>query len=142
MTDPIVLEARIEQAACAERLQAQGTDPYLTEDFRDGIERAARIAVGMLAPRTITTVEELESLPIGVIVRAVEVHIKGRSIGRIFENVGGRYAWLELDPGDRSDGEATWPGDWLIKHFTGRITVLYTPEPVNPPLVNQGGSHG
>lgn len=49
MTHHLVLEARIEQAACAERIKAGVPDSYLSEDFLDGVERAARIAVQMLS---------------------------------------------------------------------------------------------
>lgn len=57
MSDRIVLEARIEQAACAERVKHAYPDSYISEDFKDGIERAARIAVEMLAPR----IEDVET---------------------------------------------------------------------------------
>ncbi|AOD23822.1 hypothetical protein IM25_21410 [Rhodococcus sp. p52] len=111
MKDPIVLEARIEQAACAERLQAQGVDPYLTEDFRDGIERAARIAVGMLTPRTITTHKELAVLPDGTVI---------------------------IGPDGLVGEKRDWPLDLAVRYVNGTqeanadiplpATVLYVPE--------------
>lgn len=103
-------------------------------DWSDSLASAegaadAILAAGYRKTRTVTTDEELEALPKGTLIRAVEERLMSRDIGRVFENIGGRYPWLELDPGDRSDGEDAYPS-MTIRYIFGKgsITVLHTPQ--------------
>jgi hypothetical protein len=105
----------------------ESVDPVSSPASYDDFATAV-IDAGYRKHRVIETAEELAELPVGTIIRAGEARFKNRVIGRIFERSFGRDSWLELDPGDRNDGEETWQGEWLIKLFTAGITVLWNPE--------------
>jgi len=82
------------------------------------------LAAGYRKPRTVTTVEELDALVGGTIIRTVKSEHNPH--GLCFEKYG--KEWLALDPGDRDDGEETIPSgavvNWYGQHS---ITVLFTP---------------
>ncbi|MCK8674280.1 hypothetical protein M1M07_24600 [Rhodococcus sp. HM1] len=116
MSDRIVLEARIEQAACAERMKDAYPDCFLSDDFRDGVERAARIAVETLKPREITTVEELDELPDESIIQ----------IRRLaYQKLDGEW-WAPTEPISFEPYELVEFGS--SPRVQPGIVVLYTPE--------------
>lgn len=91
-------------------------------------------AVKRLTPRVIETVRELDALPEGAVVRAEKVREGARRvhiIGSYFEKTSHRRnEWMQLDPGDRMDGEDRVDGDGVLRYFAsgGRVIVLYIPE--------------
>lgn len=98
----------------------------------DGVDIAALAdAVRAHLQPTITSIEELDALPEYAVIRADEKRDGRRhTIGRYFEKCDmRRNEWLELDPGDRSDGENTVPAELIINYYaTAGATVLYRPE--------------
>lgn len=81
-------------------------------------------AQGWSKPRTVDSIEELEALPIGSLIRAVRR--PGLTFGTVYEKTG--REWLELDPGDRDDGDHTTPPGWIVNGHEGGILVLFIPE--------------
>lgn len=85
----------------------------------------AVLAAGYRKPRTVTTVEELDALVGGTIIRTVKS--KHNPHGLCFEKYG--KEWLALDPADREDGETTIPSGAVLRFYWAHsITVLFTPE--------------
>ncbi|AYB69144.1 hypothetical protein KNU10_gp12 [Gordonia phage Foxboro] len=82
----------------------------------------------------VTTVEELNALPEGTVIRAEEIrekdHLHGRpwTIGTYLEK-SRRNEWLELNPSDRMDGEETVDPEFVIRYRArnGRCLILWKP---------------
>lgn len=81
------------------------------------------LADGWSKPRTVNSAAELDALPVGSLVRAVER--EGLKFGSVYEKT--RHEWLHLDPADRDDGDYTVPSGAIVHCHTGGITVIFTP---------------
>lgn len=81
---------------------------------------------------TLTTVEELNALPEGTVIRAEEV--RDQSLRRpwviaTYLEKASRNEWLELNPSDRMDGEETVDPEFVVRYRArnGRCLLLWKP---------------
>ncbi|WNM64523.1 hypothetical protein SEA_MIDNIGHTRAIN_36 [Arthrobacter phage MidnightRain] len=92
----------------------------------------AVLAAGYRKPQQVTTVEELEALPAGTLLRCLRVY-QNPEWPTVFLHAGSkRMPWLNLDPGDRDDGEVTVESGYVLRwHGTESVTVIYSPAVVS-----------
>ncbi len=73
----------------------------------------------------ITTAEQLDALPVDSLIRALS-HPKQGGPGAVFEKIYSNQ-WLELDPGDRYDGENSTDSVTIMRIYGAGVFLVYQP---------------
>lgn len=73
----------------------------------------------------ITTAEQLDALPVNSLIRALH-HPKQGGPGSVFEKIYSNQ-WLELDPGDRYDGENSTDSAAIVQIYGAGVFLVYHP---------------
>lgn len=73
----------------------------------------------------ITTAEQLDALPVDSLIRALS-HPKQGGPGAVFEKIYSNQ-WLELDPGDRYDGENSTDSVTIMRIYEAGVFLVYQP---------------
>ena len=110
-------------------IKAHGPDHVMATRIAEDLAPViAAVEARSRLPRPVTTVEELDALPVGSIVLVTSGRRPTADIFQKFYT--GSRAWVEMDPSDREDGQNILESVVLLASYRGEevtVTAIFEP---------------